>query len=806
MATGGDDGDTEVDAALDTSPDVQRETKHYDVALLFAENDKHLALEILEHLEQIPLENGEKPQVCLYTDLPGASAHTETGRNLIKVATLIFVLATENLQDGEVAKLIKDEAIGNTRLASKCQPELKYCVRPLYFDRERKAHPPSGLSTIQEVRWYDKDSRCGLRDIKKLLQNHISYRKQREQGFSHQRRIVGNTNSSSELKHSTENINFPVSTEPAHQQRQVPERDISPERAHLDSPTAVRLPAMSHTVQVVMATPAPEVGQQSLDSINLQARGITNGSSVQSRSSIDSSGVRAPGQSASEQNYHQPPDSAVAQRNNDADYFMNPTQRPDVSGESYLSQDGASTILDSSPTVYTLERMRSGDADSERNQELQTSGSREEQDSGTRNTFLGSESETDEGSIVESDLTQINLTTDISNAGDPNTDIQHTTDQIYSRNVSTYSEPAENDVSTSLTGKGTEFTQTKGSLLVGENGKQLKGHLATGAGTGSLVVGAEHRTMTEKVLKHTDQAHRPTARCGAPNDFDFGGGEKEPYDVVEPRIVHYHTHYHSEGEQEQRNRRTPLNVVGCSNVQIGSGQQIIRGLQTVPNSSGDAQSTTPTTIYPEGSPPPYSVDDPNQRRDHLGYGVRHGVLPEPLSDESEETTTKQIFNSDDVSQDEHTCERMKSQNEGSSQHWLPMVTDGGSYRPPSGNHDSGFFDPRLQCPGTSTSDAHHPPDLDSMESRLGSGNDLLQMIPVSSDEDRNDSDASDTGETPRLVLNELPARSDSRGPEPTFNTPIASLNVFHNQDSRRRFVYTEALKHVLKALASPSND
>ncbi|XP_046568121.1 uncharacterized protein LOC124276535 [Haliotis rubra] len=288
MATGGENDDTEVDAVLDTSSDVQNETEHYDVALLFAENDKNQALEILEQMEEITVENGEKPKVCLYTDLPGASAHTEAGRNLTKVATLILVLATENLQDEEVAKLIKDEAIGNTRLASKCHPGLKYCVRPLYLDKERKAHPPGGLSTIQEVRWYDKDSRCGQRDIRMLLQNHLQYRNKREREDSRQRVTVRDTRGSRPPKDSTDNINLAVSI-------------------------AVRQAAMGHREQEVMATPAPEVGHQSFDSTNLQRPNNINGSSIQSRSTNESSDARAPGQSESERNNHQPSDSTMAQ-------------------------------------------------------------------------------------------------------------------------------------------------------------------------------------------------------------------------------------------------------------------------------------------------------------------------------------------------------------------------------------------------------------------------------------------------------------------------------------------------------------
>ncbi|XP_046568128.1 uncharacterized protein LOC124276538 isoform X2 [Haliotis rubra] len=798
MATGGDDSDTEVDADLDTSSDVQNKTEHYDVALLFAENDKNQALEILEQMEEITVENGEKPKVCLYTDLPGASAHTEAGRNLTKVATLILVLATENLQDEEVAKLIKDEAIGNTRLASKCHPGLKYCVRPLYLDKERKAHPPSGLSTIQEVRWYDKDSRCGQRDIRMLLQNHIQYRKQREREDSRQR-TVRDTSCSRLPKDSTDNINLAVSIEPAHQQRQVLERDIPIERTHLDRSAAVRPSPICHREQENMATTTPEVGQQSLDSINLQ----TNGSSVLFRRTNESSDARAPGHSASERNNHQPSDSTMAQRNNNAAYVMNPAQRSDFSRESYLSQDEASSIRDSSPTMNTAESNCSQDADSERNHELQFSGSREEQGSGTRNPYPGTEFETDQGSMLESDLAQISLTTDS----------QHTTDQISTRKASSDSEPAKNYVSTSITGKDTEFTQTTESLLVGGNGKQLTGH---------PLEGIEHETMTETVLKHTGQAHRPTAICAAPNDLVFGGGEKvaEPNGVAAPRVVHYHTHFHGEGPglsqggPPQWGLPVPLNVVRCGNVQIGSGQQIIRGIQTIPNTSDDVQSDAPTTINPEGSPPPYSVDDPNQRREHLRYGVRHDLPPESISDGSDETTTKQVFNSDEDLQDEQVSEKMKPQNEESNTDWFqenePVNTDGGSCSPSLGD-DSGFVDPRVQSPGTSTSDENSPSetsggwrtDLTSMESVLGQGDDLPQMIPDSGDEDGDVGDASDTGETrtPRFVRNNL---GQDRA-TPPLNTLIVPPNEFRNKDSRRRFVYTQAGKLLLNALASPSN-
>lgn len=555
MATG-DNSDIEVDARLETSsPDGQAETKHYDVALLFAETDKHRALEILDEMEQLTLVNEEKPKVCLYTDLPGTSSHIDGGKNLTKVATLIFVLATENLQDAEVARLIKDEAIGNTRLARRCHPGLKCCVRPLYLERARKDHPPSGLSTIQSVDWYDKDSRFFQRNIRKLLECHIQYRKQREREYSRQRRNVGN--SSTQSQESPDVANIAVSVQPAHQQSQ--ESDLPSERSHLDSNAAVILLSLSHHAaenvdenyngasthssqqNEALATPNEcftaqqinnndHVGQQSLDTIDLNNCNNTNGPSVQSRSTNESSGFVASGKSTSERNNNQSPDSAMAKRKDTGDNYMNPSvgSHPSGVGESYVSQDGFCKNIDNSPNMNTPENRFK---EEEGNPPLQTSGLREEQGLGTRNTLLSSGSETDDGSIVESDLMRDNLITDTSYASVPNKDSQNTTDQIYTRNSSSDSEPTDKNVPPNYDGKGTESTQTTESLLAGANGKHraahpLNLHVQNKDGTTSLVQRIEHGTMTEQVLTHKGQAHTPTARCAAPNDPNFGDGEK----------------------------------------------------------------------------------------------------------------------------------------------------------------------------------------------------------------------------------------------------------------------------------------
>ncbi|XP_046345586.2 uncharacterized protein LOC124126241 isoform X2 [Haliotis rufescens] len=869
----GDNSDIEVDARLETSsPDGQAETKHYDVALLFAETDKHRALEILDEMEQLTLVNEEKPKVCLYTDLPGTSSHIDGGKNLTKVATLIIVLATENLQDAEVARLIKDEAIGNTRLARKCHPGLKFCVRPLYLERARKDHPPSGLSTITPVEWYDKDSKFFQRNIRMLLEYHIPYRKQREREYRRQRRNVGN--SSTQSQDVPDVANIAVSVQPAHQQSQ--ESDLPSERSHLDSNAAVRLSSLSHHAaenlgvydnyngasahssqqNEAMATPNEcftdqqinnndHVGLQSLDTIDLNNCNNTNGPSVQSRSTNESSGFAASGKSTSEGNNNQSPDSAMAKRKDTANNYMNPsvgTHPPGV-GESYVSQDGVSKNIDNSPNMNTPENRFT---EEERNLPLQTSGLREEQGPGTRNTLLSSGSETDDGSIVESDLMRDNLITDTSFASVPNRDSQNTTDQIYTRDSSSDSEPTDKNVPPNYGGKGTESTQTTESLLAGANGKHmtadpLNAHVQNKEGATSLVQRIEHGTMTEQVLTHRGQAHTRTARCAAPNDPKF---VDEPYGVVEPRVVHYHTHYHSEvhdssqgglpqqrrpGAQGNLNWRTeaPITVIGCSNVQIGANQRIT-GSQAIPETSPDIHSGSDasTTIHPESPPPPYSIADPNQRCEHpqCGGSQGHEVFPESIQGGFDETTHKQLLNSEAFSQDGRVSEKTKPQtsqpNKNNNPDWLqenePVNTDGGSSTPVSGDEESGFADARVQSPGVPTSDANLPSgapggrsagcDLSEISSllvsELGPGDDLLQMLDRDDEEDTV-SDASDKGSTStseRLGRNKLPRRKKNLRTNPltpTDDTINIPSDVFC-KDSRRAFVYTEAGKQLLK--------
>ncbi|XP_071083360.1 uncharacterized protein [Haliotis cracherodii] len=728
----GDNSDIEVDALLETSsPDGQAETKHYDVALLFAETDKHRALEILDEMEQLTLVHEEKPKVCLYTDLPGTSSHIDAGKNLTKVATLILVLATENLHDAEVARLIKDEAIGNTRLARKCHPGLECCVRPLYLEKERKDHPPSGLSTITPVEWYDKDSNYFQRSIRILLEYHIPYRKRREREYRRQRRNVGY--SSTQSQGSPYVANIAVSVQPAHQQSQ--ESDLPSERSHLDSNAAVRLLSLSHHAAENVGVYDNYNGASTHSSQQNEAMATPNECFTDQQITNESSGFVASGKSTSERNNNQSPDSAMAKRKDTADNYMNPSvgSHPSGVGDSYVSQDGVSKNIDNSPNMNTPENRFT---EEERNLPLQTSGFREEQGPGTRNTLLSSGSETDEGSIVESDLARDNLITDTSYASVPNKDSQNTTDQIYTRNSSSDSEPTDRNVPPNYDGKGTESTQTTESLLAGANGKHmaahpLKAHVQNKDGTTSLVQRNEHGTMTEQVLTHKGQAHTPTARCAAPNDPKFGDGEKEPYGVVN---LHYHTHYHREvhdssqsgpplqrrpGAQGNLNRRTeaPITVIGCSNVQIGANQ-MITGSQAIPETSPDIHSGSdaPTTIPPKSPPPPYSIADPNQRCEHphCGGSQGHNGFPESIQGGFDETTPKQLLNSEAFSQDGQVSDKTRPQtsqpNKNNNPNWLqenePVNTDGGSSMPVSG--ERGFADARVQSPSVPTSDTNLP--------------------------------------------------------------------------------------------------
>ncbi|KAK6177324.1 hypothetical protein SNE40_015448 [Patella caerulea] len=161
--------------------------EHFDAALVFNENaDFELAEKYRNFMNAINLDNGQKIKVCLFTAPNFKPEAAEIATDVVQYCTHIFCVLTKNFSMDLVTKLIKEEAIGLTRLAVNgeegCpgQEGRRYCVRPLHSlpPGQRDYKIPPGFSTIRGFDMFDENR--SKKELKKLFTHYLGFRLRRE--------------------------------------------------------------------------------------------------------------------------------------------------------------------------------------------------------------------------------------------------------------------------------------------------------------------------------------------------------------------------------------------------------------------------------------------------------------------------------------------------------------------------------------------------------------------------------------------------------------------------------------------------
>ncbi|XP_071082331.1 dentin sialophosphoprotein-like isoform X2 [Haliotis cracherodii] len=190
------------------SPSLPNKFEHFDAALVFAEGDCELAMEIQKKMNSCKLENNMFPKVCLYDNPSFPASKMCKGEKVLNRCTLIFVVLTENTLDDMDVQALREEAFGLTRLAPKddLDSDKRYSVRPLHTksekDRKGVYKTPCGLSSIESIDWYNCDKSFFPSKMKKLFEHFIPYRLKREKQDNGE-----NTFQTAQL-HGTQDINM----------------------------------------------------------------------------------------------------------------------------------------------------------------------------------------------------------------------------------------------------------------------------------------------------------------------------------------------------------------------------------------------------------------------------------------------------------------------------------------------------------------------------------------------------------------------------------------------------------------------
>ncbi|XP_055958181.1 uncharacterized protein LOC126827316 isoform X1 [Patella vulgata] len=161
--------------------------EHFDAALVFNDHeDSELAEKYMNMMNAIELDNGQKIKVCLYTAPNFKAEAAETATDVVQYCTHIFCVLTKNFPSCLANQLIKEEAIGLTRLAVNGEegcPGLsgrRYCVRPLHTlsPDMRDYKIPPGLSTIRGIDMSNENR--SKKELKQLFEYNLHLRLQRE--------------------------------------------------------------------------------------------------------------------------------------------------------------------------------------------------------------------------------------------------------------------------------------------------------------------------------------------------------------------------------------------------------------------------------------------------------------------------------------------------------------------------------------------------------------------------------------------------------------------------------------------------
>ncbi|KAK6177326.1 hypothetical protein SNE40_015449 [Patella caerulea] len=161
--------------------------EHFDAAIVFdVHEDSELAEKYMNLMNAIKLDNGQKIKVCLYNAPNFKPEAAELATDVVQYCTHIFFVLTKNFPLNLPAKLIKEEAIGLTRLAVNGEegcPGLegrRYCVRHLHSlpPGQRDYKIPPGFSTI---RGFDMSNEIrSKKELTELFKYNLHWRLKRE--------------------------------------------------------------------------------------------------------------------------------------------------------------------------------------------------------------------------------------------------------------------------------------------------------------------------------------------------------------------------------------------------------------------------------------------------------------------------------------------------------------------------------------------------------------------------------------------------------------------------------------------------
>ncbi|XP_055958182.1 uncharacterized protein LOC126827316 isoform X2 [Patella vulgata] len=161
--------------------------EHFDAALVFNDHeDSELAEKYMNMMNAIELDNGQKIKVCLYTAPNFKAEAAETATDVVQYCTHIFCVLTKNFPRCLANQLVKEEAIGLTRLAVNGEEgcpgisDRRYCVRPLHTlsPDMRDYKIPPGLSTIRGIDMSNENR--SKKELKQLFEYNLHLRLQRE--------------------------------------------------------------------------------------------------------------------------------------------------------------------------------------------------------------------------------------------------------------------------------------------------------------------------------------------------------------------------------------------------------------------------------------------------------------------------------------------------------------------------------------------------------------------------------------------------------------------------------------------------
>ncbi|KAL3851939.1 hypothetical protein ACJMK2_015631 [Sinanodonta woodiana] len=146
--------------------------EHYDVCIIFSDEDEDDVYTFIEHLKSIDLGGKEYPKICRFDDegIWGLATRINRVPLICNHCSVIFVFVSKTGLSDSFTKFFKDEVVMSS---------LKNCkVRPVLA--VENCSIPAGMQNISPVKWYRRDTRAYQENIKSILDYSRKARLQRE--------------------------------------------------------------------------------------------------------------------------------------------------------------------------------------------------------------------------------------------------------------------------------------------------------------------------------------------------------------------------------------------------------------------------------------------------------------------------------------------------------------------------------------------------------------------------------------------------------------------------------------------------